>query len=78
MAHLSKHEGPVDPLTNSSPLTQDQFMARCRAVKVADALALITEAKVLDREENVISDHLEIAMTALLDALSVLSERASS
>jgi hypothetical protein len=65
-------------MTDASPLTQEQFLARTRAVKVADALALVTEAKVLDRDQNLIGDHLEIAMTALLDALSVLSERASS
>jgi hypothetical protein len=77
LAPVSKHEGSVDPLTDSSPLTQEQFLARTRAVNVTDALALVTEAKVLDRE-NLISDHLEIAMTGLMDALSVLSERAES
>jgi hypothetical protein len=70
---ISKHGEAVDV-----PLTQEQFLARTRAVKVADALALITEAKVLDREEDLITDHLEIAMTGLIDALSVISERTAS
>jgi hypothetical protein len=66
----------LDPFVTEG-LTEEQFIRRCRAVALSDALQKTVEAIGHDKrcEDVHVTNHLSLAKDALLDALSQIAER---